>query len=182
MVKDTMNEEILKDGGARTQSPGSSGNQCANNESTSAQKAVIIGSPFVRTGMIRMENQALRIDYDAFHEQHTVFIGMKDLQQLARDRFAPAAPVKEVRMGPDGTETCDKVGYAARTASGKAVKISTTTSDGDLIVPWTTFLQVLNYKIKQAPVSRIRIAEAPPKPAPAPAPARSIYAGLERGF
>jgi hypothetical protein len=179
LVKDTMNVEILKEDGARTQSPGSSGTQCANNESTSAQKAVIIGSPFVRTGSIRIENQALRIDYEAFHERHSVFIGMKDLQQLARDRFAPAAPVKEIRPGADGSEVCEKIGYAARTASGKVLKINTIHSGGDLTVPWTTFLQVINGKIKSAPISRIRIAEAPKT---APAPARGIYAGLERGF
>lgn len=127
-----------------------------------------------------MENQALRIEYDAFNERHVAYVDMKDLQQIARNRFAPAAPVKKIRTGVDGSEVCEKIGYACRTSSGKAVKVSTTTSGGDLTVPWTTFLQVLNGKIKQAPIFRIRVSEALKRPAPAPA--RDIREGLAGGF
>ena len=125
-------------------------------KTASGPVVVIIGSPFVRTGSIEMVNAALRIDYKSFGEDHSVFIGMMDLQRLVRDRFAPAAPVKQTRQGIDGSEITEKIGYACRTVSGKALKISTSTSGGDMMVPWTSFLQVLNRKIRSATISRIR--------------------------
>ena len=184
MVTDTMNAEILKEDGARTQSPESSGTQCAEQISTADYKIVSTGSPFVRAGSVSMENAAVRIDYEAFGQSHTVFIGLKDHTQLIRDRFAPAAPVKESRTGTDGKEECVKIGYAARTASGKALKVNTIHSGGDLVVSWGNFLKVVKGSLRTTSISRIAGGpqRQPPKPAPAPAPARSIYSGLERGF
>lgn len=172
-----MDEETTKADGARTLSPGSMGTQCAGNVSTCGQKTVIIGSPFVRTGSIRMDHESLRIDYQAFGADHVAYVEMKDLQRLVRDRFAPAAPVKQIRLGIDGAEITEKIGHTARTSSGKAVKIQTISSGGDMVVPWTGFVQVVNKKIKSAALSRIRVPEAPQK-----APERDIRAGLERGF
>jgi len=181
LVTNTMSEETTKGNGARTLSPGSSGNQSANNVLSSDQKTVLIISPFVRCGFIQMENEALRIDYQSFGTDHTVFIGTVDLQHLVRDRFAPPAPVMQIRHGIDGAaEIVEKIGYAARTVSGKAIKIQTTMSGGDMIVPWTGFVHVVNKKIKSMAISRIRVPEAP-RPA-APAPGRNIQKGLTRGF
>ncbi|MDD3136322.1 MAG: hypothetical protein PHF64_07450, partial [Methanoregula sp.] len=87
-----------------------------------AQKIIVIGSPFVRTGSIQMESQVLRINYDSFGKSHTAFIEPQDLNLLVRDRFAPAAPVRQMRLGVDGAEITEKIGYATRTVSGKALK------------------------------------------------------------
>jgi hypothetical protein len=86
---------------------------------------------------------------------------MTDLSRIIQSRFEPAAPVKELRIGPDGVETADKIGYACRTASGKALKINTIHSGGDLILPWSSLMSVWNHKINSAPVSRISMPEAP---------------------
>lgn len=157
------------------QGPGS-----ANSVSPSAQKIVIIGSPFVRTGSIRLDNAALRIDYQSFGKEHSAFIGMTDLQRLTHDRFAPPAPVKQTRQGIDGAEIPEKIGYACRTVSGKAIKIQTSTSAGDLVVSWTTFLQVVNHRLRSAAISRIKNNQ-PEAPRPAPA-AKNIREGLATGF
>lgn len=125
-----------------------------------------------------MENQALRINYESFGTSHVAYIGMVDLQRLVRDRFAPAAPVKQVRPGLDGEEISEKIGYACRSLSGKALKISTTTSGSDLVVPWTAFLQVVNRKLARAAISRVTIPEVPPRPVPV----SNINDGLTRGF
>ena len=176
MVKDTMNTEILKDGGARTQSPGSSGNQCANNVSPYEKKNTT-GSPFVHCGKAELSQNALYVNYESFGTNHDVLIGLQDLSQLISSRFAPAAPVKEIRTSTDGVKTAEKIGYACRTASGKALKINTIHSNGDLTLPWVNLLDIVNHKRNSAPVSRLAIPEAP-----RPAPARDIRAGLERGL
>jgi len=157
------------------------GTGTTNSVPQSGQKIIVIGSPFVRTGSIQMVHRALRIDYEAFNESHCAFIGPQDLQQLVRDRFAPAAPVKEIHRESSGTETSYKIGYGCRTASGKALKISTTTSGGDLVVPWSSFLKVVDGRIRSTPISRIAVPEVPPRQ-PAPAPARDIRHGLETRF
>ncbi|WP_048110855.1 hypothetical protein [Methanoregula formicica] len=150
--------------------------------SPSAQKIVIIGSPFVRTGSIAMAGQALRIRYSAFDKTHEAIIETRDLERLVRDRFAPPAPVKQIRQGIDGTQVTDKIGYACRTVSGKALKIQTSTSDGDMVVSWTTLLQVVNQKIRSAHISRIKNNQ-PEAPRPAQVSVgRNIRAGLATGF
>jgi len=160
---------------------GNEGMGTVNSVPQAEQKIVTIGSPFVRTGSIQMVDRALRIDYEAFKESHCAFIGPQDLQQLIRNRFAPAAPVKEIHRDSSGTETSDKIGYACRTSSGKALKISTTTSGGDLVVPWSGFLKVVDGKIRSAQLSRLVIPGAPPRQ-PKPAPAKDIREGLITGF
>jgi hypothetical protein len=146
------------------------------------QTTIITRSPFARAGSIRIENRALRIDYESFGNSYTVHIGPQDLNLLVRDRFAPAAPVRQMRKGIDGSEIDEKIGYACRTVSGKALKISTSTSGGDMIVPWNGFLQVVNHKIKSAAISRIKkeVLESPRSPPPKPS--RNIQEGLSRGF
>ncbi len=158
------------------------GTGSANSVSPSAQKIVLIGSPFVRTGTITMENRALRILYESFNDSHIALIEPRDLERLVRDRFAPPAPVKQIRKGIDGAEISEKIGYAVRTVSGKALKIQTSTSGGDMVVSWSTFLQVVNQKIRSANISRIKDKQ-PEAPKAAPVPAgRNIRAGLETGF
>ena len=46
----------------------------------------------------------------------------------------------EDRSAPGQLQERIKIGYAVRSACGKALKISTTTSGGDLLVPWSSFL------------------------------------------
>ncbi len=147
-----------------------------------APKIIVVGSPFVRTGSILMENQALRINYDSFGKSHTAFIEPQNLNLLVRDRFAPAAPVRQIRMGVDGAEITEKIGYATRTVSGKALKISTSTSGGDLVVSWTSFLHVVNRKVRSVTISRIRNSALEAPGAAFPFPGRSIREGLAGGF
>jgi hypothetical protein len=148
----------------------------------SEHKVVLIGSPFIRTGSITMENQVLRISYDTFGTFYTAFIGTRDLQKMVRDRFAPASPVMQMRTGIDGAEVTEKIGYACRSVSGKALKISTSTSGGDLIVPWTRLLQVVNCKVRLASISRLnKCALECPGPS-LPASRRSIRENLTGVF
>ncbi|MHB8162793.1 MAG: hypothetical protein ACYDDV_00415 [Methanoregula sp.] len=174
--------ETSEQKGAPATRPASEGTGSANSVSPSAQKIVIIGSPFVRTGSIQMENTALRIDYESFGRSHMAFIEMQDLNLLVRDRFAPAAPVRQKRLGTDGSEIDEMIGYACRTVSGKALKVSTSTSEGDMIVPWAGFLQVVNLKIKSAAISRVNYS-ALESPGPAlPSSGSNIREGLAGGF
>lgn len=174
--------ETSEKNGAPITRPASEETGSANNVSLFAQKTVITGSPFERIGSITLQDQKLRIGYRSFGQDHHVYIGAVDLNRLVRDRFAPPAPVKRVRDGIDGSEITEKIGYACRTVSGKALKISTTTSGGDMVVSWTTFLQVMNHKTRSAALSRIR-NNAPEAPQPAPTTADcDIREGLATGF
>ena len=51
------------------------------------------------------------------------------------DRFTSPVPVMRIRQGIDGTEITEKIGYACRTVSGRALKISTSTSGGSWSCP-----------------------------------------------
>ena len=177
-----MNEEVTKYKGAPATRPASEGTGSANSVSPSAQKIVIIGSPFVRIGSITMENRVLWISYESFGMSHIVHIGAMDLQRLVRDRFAAPAPVMQIRKGVDGSEITEKIGYACRTVSGKAIKIQTSTSGGDMVVSWTNFLQVMNGKVRSAAISRIK-KDTLEVPGPAIlTPGRNIREGLAGGF
>ena len=134
------------------------------------------GSPFVHCGKIEMLQQDLRIMYDSFGVMREVFILGEDLAPLVRDRFAPPAQVKEIRTKADSAQERVKIGYAVRSASGKALKIGTTTSGGELIIPWSAFLKVVSRKMRSVPVSRIGGSEA------RLAPTSDIREGLSRGF
>jgi hypothetical protein len=154
------------------------GSGTVNSVSPSAQKIVIIGSPFMKCGKAELLHASLHITYEAFKETHDVYIGMADLDQLIRSRFAPAAPVKECRKEQDDTETAVKIGYACRTTSGKALKINTIHSAGDLLLPWSNLLDIVSHKRNSAPVSRIVVPEAP-RAAPTH---KNIREGLVTGF
>jgi len=117
-----MSEQIQKTGGSATPTPSSHEGTAAEQVSTSEKKNTA-GSPFVRCGKAELSHAALRIVYQSFNEEHVVYIGMADLDQLIRSRFAPAAPVKECRKEQDGTDTAVKIGYACRTSSGKAFRL-----------------------------------------------------------
>jgi len=152
----------------------------AKEVSTDEHKMVFRGSPFARCGHIIMEGDALKIIYSAFGKDHTVFICEKDLQALTRDLYAPPVPVHEVRKSPDGAVTAQKIGHAHRSVSGQSLVISTTSSGGDLLTPWSRFKQVMDRRSRSALVSRIRDkAIIPPRP---PVQAHDIRAGLARGF
>ncbi|MGB8219239.1 MAG: hypothetical protein WCE46_02515 [Methanoregula sp.] len=140
------------------------------------------GSPFMHCGKIEMLQQDLRISYDSFGASHEVFISSEDLGPLVRDRFAPPARVMEIRSAAGGAQERIKIGYAARSVSGKALKISTTTSGGELMAPWSSFLKVVNRKARSVPVSRIA-AGAPQVQVPQrPGPSHDIREGLTGGF
>lgn len=177
-----MLEQTSEKNGAPITRPASDETESANSVSPFAQKTVIVGSPFERIGSIVMQDQKLRIGYRSFGQTHFVYIGTADLQRLVRDRFALPAQVVQTRDGIDGAEITEKIGYATRTTSGKALKISTTTSGGDLVVPWGRFVDVVNQKLKSTAISRLR-TPAPEVPAtPRPAPGRNIREGLVTGF
>jgi hypothetical protein len=175
-----MSQETSERNEGPVSAAGNEGMGTVNNVPQAEKKIVAIGSSFVRTGSIQMVDRALRIDYEAFGKSHSALIGPQDLQQIIRNRFAPAAPVKEIHRDSSGTETSDKIGYACRISSGKALKISTTTSGGDLVVPWSGFLKVVDGRIRSAQLSRLVIPEAPPRQ-PSPTPARDIREGLITG-
>jgi hypothetical protein len=170
-----MAEETTKNGiGGPTPALEGRGSDTATKVSTSEKKNF---SPFVHTGKAELSHQALHVSYRAFNEDHDVYIGMTDLAQLMSSRFTPAAPVKEIRIDVAGVESTEKIGYAARTISGKALKINTIHSGGDLLLPWSNLAEIVNHKRNSAPVSRLVVPEAPK-----PAPARDIREGLEGGF
>jgi hypothetical protein len=176
-----MNETTTeKENGRPAPDLGGAGPSTAREVSTDEHKMVFRGSPFARCGHIVLEKDALKISYDAFGTNHIVFILGKDLRTLTGDRYAPPAPVHEIRKKPDGSVTAQKIGYAYRSVSGQSLVISTTTSDGDLVIPWSKLQQVVNREIRSALVSRIRDkAIIPPRP---PVPACDIRTGLARGF
>jgi hypothetical protein len=156
------------------------GPDTATEVSKSEHKMVFRGSPFARCGHITLEKDNLRISYDSLGINYTVFILEKDLRAFTGDRYAPPMPIHEIQQTPDGSGTIQKVGYAHRSLSGQALVIETTTSGGDLVIPWSKLQYVVNRKRKSAPISRIRDkAIIPPRP---PAPTRDILNGLARGF
>jgi hypothetical protein len=178
----TMLQETSERNGAPITRPASEEMGSANSVSTSAQKTVIIGSPFERIISITMQDQKLRIGYRSFGQDHLVYIGTVDLQRLVRDRFAPPAQVMQIREGIDGAEVTEKTGYACRTVSGKALKISTTTSGGDMVVPWSRFVDVVNHKIKSTAISRLRKSALEVPVTPRPVSLYNIREGLATGF
>jgi hypothetical protein len=121
------------------------------------------------------------ISYESFGMSHIVHIGAGDLQRLVRDRFAAPAPVMQIRKGVDESEITEKIGYACRTVSGKAIKIQTSTSGGDMVVSWTNFLQVVNGKVRTAAISRIK-KDTLESPGPALLSRSNIREGLAGGF
>jgi len=137
-------------------------------------------SPFTRCGHISMKENALKISYDAFGINYIVFILEKDLQTLTGSRFAPPVPIHEIWQTLDGAVITQKIGYAHRPVSSNALVISTTTSDGDLVIPWSKLQQIVNRKRRSAPISRIKDkAIIPPR---SPVPAHDIRNGLAQGF
>jgi hypothetical protein len=157
------------------------GTGSANSASLSRDKIVVVRSPFIRVGSISMKNRDLRISYDSFGKTRSVIIAAQDLMTLVSDRLAPATQVLESNERPGGIVITFKVGYACRSVSGKALKISTTTSCGELMVPWANFLKVINGVTKTASVSRIekQVMDCPPA---TPSSSRDIRAGLSTGF
>ena len=156
------------------------GPSTAKEVSTDEHKMVFRGSPFARCGHIAMEGDALKVFYQAFGQDHTVFICDKDLRALTTASLPPPVPVHEIREDSDGMTIRQKIGHGHRSVSGQALVISTVNSGGDLIIPWSKLQQVVNRKIRSAPVSRIKDkAIIPPRP---PVPASDIRAGLAGEF
>ena len=120
-----------------------------------SQKMTFTGSPWQRCGNIVMDRDALKITYHSFDKEHVAYIAAGDLQCIARDQWAAPVPVLEPRGQPDGTATLQKIGHACRSVSGQSLKISTTTSAGDLVASWSLFLAVVNRKAKAARLSRL---------------------------
>jgi hypothetical protein len=175
-----MKEITEKENGRPSPQLVGAGPSTAMSESTLEHKMVFRGSPFDRCGHIIMEGDALKIIYSAFGKDHTAFICDKDLRALTGISYAPPVPIHEIQKSPDGTVTTQKIGYAHRSVSGQSLVILTTTSGGDLIIPWLNLQQVMNGKARSAQVSRIKDkAIVPPRPA---VPASDIRAGLARGF
>lgn len=168
-----------KSGGPIPHQPASKGEtSTAGTDLAHGKKFVSTGSEFVRTGEISMEDNELQIAYDSFGKSHEVFIISQDLRQIIRSRLAPAAPVYEMRDRADGRNDRVKIGYGARTVSGKAFKVSTTTSGGDLLVPWSTFLKVVNGSQESAVLSRLNNKSGDGPRGPVPSSDGGIREGL----
>jgi len=175
-----INEASGKDGAPAPQLAGM-GTGNAGTASQHAQKTVSAGSLWQRCGKITLENNTLKIVYESFGNDHAVYIAAGDLQRMITDRWSPPAPVQEAREQPDGAVILQKIGYACRSVSGKALKINTTTSGGDLSCPWSSFLSVVNGKAKGAPVSRLNAGEHS-APGPRAQAAQGVREGLAGGF
>ena len=152
----------------------------AGTASQHRQKTVSAGSPWQKCGKITLENDTLKIVYESFGKDHAVYIAAGDLQRMIKDRWSPPAPVQEARDQPDGAVILQKIGYACRSVSGRALKISTTTSGGDLSCPWSSLLSVVDRRAKGAPVSRLNAGECLPGPRVPTSP--GIREGLVTGF
>jgi hypothetical protein len=103
--------------------------------------------PFTRCGVVTLEDRAVKVTYDAGGISHTVYIWSWNLP----GHDTPPVPV--FARGP--AEAFVKVGYASRSPSGRALIISTTTSQGNLSVEWTALISVIRRERKQVPVSRL---------------------------
>lgn len=145
-------------------------------DNVSQQKTI---STFIRAGSISLEKSALRIDFESFNQKHVVHIGAVGIRSLVGPTHMPC-DVEEITEGIDGTIVLSKVGRAWRSRSGRALVITTSQSQGELMVPWSQFRKVLDRQVQKAIVSRF--CPAPPNPQPRPAVDTSITAGLARGF
>jgi hypothetical protein len=175
-----LKETSEKDGAPAPQLAGM-GTGNAGTASQHTQKIISAGSPWQRCGKITLENDTLKIVYESFGKDHAVYIAAGDLQRMVKDRWFPPAPVQESREQPDGAVILQKIGYACRSVSGKAIKINTTTSSGDLSCPWSSFLSVVNGRAKGAPISRLNAGECPASGPRVPA-SQGIREGLIGGF
>ncbi len=172
-------ESLEKEGAPAPQLAGM-GTGNAGTASQHAQKTVSAGSLWQRCGKLTLENGTVKIVYESFGNDHAVYIAAGDLQRMIKDRWCAPMPVQESREQPDGAVILQKIGYACRTVSGKAIKINTTTSGGDLSCPWSSFLSVVNGRAKGAPISRLNAGECPAGPR-VPA-AQGIRQGLTGGL
>ena len=90
--------------------------------------------PFTRCGIVSLEDRAVKVTYEAGGVSHTVFI--TDTRALSGNRDTPPVPV----MARGSAGAFVKVGYATRSPSGRALIISTTSSQGNLSVEWTALI------------------------------------------
>lgn len=132
-------------------------------------------STFTRAGSITLEKAALRIDYESFGKSHTAYISPAGIRALI-EKMMPA-DVEEVRTGIDGTEVISQVGRAWRSRSGRALVITTSQSQGELMTPWSGFKRVIEKKVEKARLSRFT-----PPPKPQPRPSSGLSDGLAGGF
>ena len=139
-------------------------------------------STFSRAGTLSWDAMALKIVYESFGTEHTVYLSPVGIRSLTGPGHFPC-DVLELLTGPDGIEIIpQEIGRAWRSRSGRALVIVTPTSDGELMIPWQRFKRVIEHRIPSATVSRFN---GPEKPAPRPTSepqSASITAGLERGF
>ena len=140
-------------------------------------------SPFSRAGTLSWDQMALKIVYESFGTEHTVYLSPPGIRSLTGPGHFPA-DVLELLTGPDGIEIIpQEIGRAWRSRSGRALVITTPTSDGELMIPWQRFKKVVEHRIPSATVSRFNGPEKPaPRPTSEPQNAASITAGLEQGF
>ncbi|MFA5346935.1 MAG: hypothetical protein WC294_02265 [Methanoregula sp.] len=104
--------------------------------------------PFTRCGTVCLENDTVKITYDAGGVTHSAFI--LEAANLSGNR--DAVPVPVFARGPEGFT---KTGYAYRSPSGRAFVISTTTSQGDLTCEWNALQRIIHQRSKQVPISRL---------------------------
>ncbi|HMZ31437.1 MAG TPA: hypothetical protein PK272_06545 [Methanoregulaceae archaeon] len=144
MTPETTEKKVAPIPGA-----GNDGNGKANKVSTSEL--------FHRCGYIAMERSALKIVYESFGENRVAYIAARDVLDVQE----PGAFPVNVQFIYDSDGDCtviEKAGKAWRSRSGRALMIRTVDSDGEIMVPWSKFKQVIADQVAKAHVSRITTA------------------------
>ncbi|NMB79287.1 MAG: hypothetical protein GYA23_09375 [Methanomicrobiales archaeon] len=179
-----MTETIVKGNCSPLPGWSNDGSEAAASVSTPEQKTVSAGA-FQRAGSIGMQREALRISYESFNKSHVVYIGRGDLTRFVQNPLAGPAPVYETTINPDGSELYQKIGHAHQSMSGRALMICTSTSAGELTVPWSMFMAVINGRRGSSTISRVhdRPRQQHPVAVQRPVPASdNLRSGLEGGF
>ena len=105
---------------------------------------------------------AVRIAYRAFNQEHVAFIPALAVRALQQPG---ALPVDVSKV--EGDQVIPQVGRAWRSRSGRALVIRLIDSDGEIMVPWQKFRQVVECGIDKARVSRIGTPAQSPREVPA---------------
>jgi hypothetical protein len=144
-----MNEEKPKEAAAPSTGVASNGKESAIHESIPGYKTI---STWKRIGQLDRFQHGVRITYtDLFGTYHLLYISRNDFHKIIHDRM----PGDLVSVD----ETTDRVvlnieGRAFRSRSGRALCLRVPGLAGqDAMVPWNSFLAVIERKRKMAVVS-----------------------------
>jgi len=111
-------------------------------------------------GEISLEGAALRMVYLTREGEIVAYIEAGGLLCIAKDRWTLPVPVYRRHEEPDGPMVRQKIGHAARSVSGRFLKVSTTDSSGDLMICWSAFLLVVRREAARAMIRRSEVRGA----------------------